>query len=87
MEAENAAVSAHEEVVKECIADTDPDQLRQSGAIAEQRRYQEEGAGGAAAAVDTDGGKRETAVEERQFRISIVQVAFICSSLVFTGLR
>ena len=76
VEAEDAAVSAHEEVVEERIENPDPDQLGQSGAIAEQRRYQEEGARGAAAAVNADGGEREKTLEERQFRIEILQVPF-----------
>ena len=80
MEAKDAAVSAHEEVVEERIENPDPDQLGQSGAIAEQRRYQEEGARGAAAAVNANGGKREKTLEERQFRIEIVQVPFFSSS-------
>ena len=80
MEAEDASVAADEEVVEERIAHSDPDQLGQSCAITEQRRYQEEGAGGAAAAVNADSGQRETTLKERQFRIQIVQVPFSSSS-------
>ena len=76
MEAEDASVPAHEEVVKERVAHPDPNQLGQSCAITEQRRYQEEGAGGAAATVNADSGQRETALKERKFGVEILQVPF-----------
>ena len=82
MEAEDAAVSAHEEVVEERFANSDPDQLGQSGAIAEQRRYQEEGARGASATINADSCERETTVKERKFRIKIIQVPFFPHPLI-----